>query len=57
MSHEKLGAIIHIDGQAYRRRTRGVNLPSDFMTDEEISKLSGEVKIYYLEGSEELIND
>lgn len=51
---EKLGKIVEtsVDGKMYRRRLPGVDLPTDFMTDEEIEKLSGEVTIYYVEVDE-----
>lgn len=54
MSFEKLGKIVEtsVDGKMYRRKLPGVNFPTDFMTDEEIGKLSGEVTIYYLEVDE-----
>lgn len=50
MSYEKLGKIVQasVDGIVYKRKLPGVNFPTDFMTDEEIEKLSGEVTIYYL---------
>ena len=50
MSFEKLGKIVEtsVDGKMYRRKLPGVNFSTDFMTDEEIEKLSGEVTIYYL---------
>ena len=44
---DKIGAIVVSDGKSYKRKQPGVNLPTDFMTDEEIEELSGEVKIYY----------
>lgn len=49
MSYEKLGAINWSNGKAYSRKLRGINLPTDFMTDDEIAALSSEVKIYYKE--------
>ena len=51
MSFEKLGKIVETSfgGKVYRRKLPGVNFPTDFMTDEEIEKLSGEVTIYYVE--------
>ena len=51
MSFEKLGKIVETSfgGKMYRRKLPGVNFPTDFMTDEEIEKLSGEVTIYYIE--------
>ena len=49
MSIEKVGAIVVSDGQAYKRKLPGIDLPSDFMTDEEIESLSSEVTTYYLE--------
>lgn len=55
MSFEKLGKIVETSfgGKMYRRKLPGVNLPTDFMTDEEIEKLSGEVTIYYVKGNKD----
>ena len=55
MSFEKLGKIVETSfgGKMYRRKLPGVNLPTDFMTDEEIEKLSGEVTIYYMKGNKD----
>ena len=55
MSFEKLGKIVETSfgGKVYRRKLPGVNLPTDFMTDEEIEKLSGEVTIYYVKGNKD----
>jgi len=49
MSNEKLGAIVESDGRAYKRRLPGINLPSDFMNEEEIESLSSEVTTYFIE--------
>lgn len=55
MSFEKLGKIVETSfgGKMYRRKLPGVNLPTDFMTDEEIEKLSSEVTIYYVKGNKD----
>ena len=55
MSFEKLGKIVETSfgGKMYRRKLPGVNLPTDFMTDEEIEKLSGEVTVYYIKGDKD----
>ena len=54
MSHEKVGRITTqshpVTGVVtYSRKQSGINLPTDYMTDKEIAKLSGEVKSYYKE--------
>lgn len=49
MSTEKLGAIAVSDGRMYKRKLRGVDFPSDFMTDKEIEGLSSEVITYFIE--------
>ena len=55
MSFEKLGKIVETSfgGKVYRRKLPGVNFPTDFMTDEEIEKLSGEVIVYYIKGDKD----
>jgi len=49
---EKIGPITRSDGKTYKRTQPGINLPTDYMTDEEIAALSGEVKTYYVEVKE-----
>jgi len=48
MSHERIGKIVNSNGKSYDRRQPKVNFTTDFLTDEEISSLSGEVKTYYM---------
>lgn len=57
MSNEKVGTIRTQSDPftgvvTYSRKHKGVNLPSDYMTDEEIAAQSGEVKTYYMDEEE-----
>lgn len=57
MSNEKVGTIRTQSDPltgvvTYSRTHKGINLPSDYMTDDEIAALSGEVKTYYMDEGE-----
>jgi len=50
MNSNKTGAL---RGDRFQKRKQpGINLPTDYMTDEEIAELSSEVTTYYVEVKE-----